>query len=316
MHHVAEALDDEAFGHLHRTELRHAADVVAAEVEQHQVLGTFLGIGQQFGFQRLIFFVGRAAPPGAGERADGHDAVAQPHQDSGLRADDGEAAEIQEEQEGRRVDPPQRPIQREGGSAKGTEKRWLGTIWKASPAAMYSLQPAHRVHEASLGKVGGGRRHFGQHRPAAPDAATGDRARLGARRGAPARAVPGCLGADCSARGYTGAASVSSSFTLSKIANSVGRISSASGTPMIVAVLLRQRLHQPDHVVAEIADQTARHRRQMRGHVQTRLVDQRAQAFQRRAFIGDEGVRGGLRVRGSPRRGRRGSARPGPAPCR
>ena len=96
-----------------RAEFGDAADIVAAEIEQHQMLGPFLRVGQQFGFQRLVFLVRRAAPAGAGERADGDLAVAQPHQDFRAAADHGEAAEIEEEQERRRVDPPQRAIQRE-----------------------------------------------------------------------------------------------------------------------------------------------------------------------------------------------------------
>ena len=47
------------------------------------------------------------------------DAVAQPHQDFRAAADDREAAEIEEEQERRRVDPPQRAIQREGRQREG-----------------------------------------------------------------------------------------------------------------------------------------------------------------------------------------------------
>ncbi len=63
-----------------------------------------------------------------------------------------------------------------------------------------------------------------------------------------------------------------------------------------VAVRLRQLLHQPHHVIAEITDQSARHRRQMRWHVEAGLVDQRAEAFQRRPLILGEGMWRGLRV--------------------
>ena len=98
---------------LHGAERRHPADIVATEIQQHQMLGAFLRVGQQFGLQRLILFVGRAAPARARQRPDRHRAVAQPHQDLRAGAHDGKAAEIEEEQERRRIDPPQRAIQRE-----------------------------------------------------------------------------------------------------------------------------------------------------------------------------------------------------------
>ena len=55
----------------------------------------------------------RAAPARAGERADGDLAVAHAHQDLRAGADHGEAAEIEEEQERRGVEPAQRAIERE-----------------------------------------------------------------------------------------------------------------------------------------------------------------------------------------------------------
>ena len=83
---------------LTRADLGDAADVVAAEVEQHQVLGAFLGIGEQLLLQRLVLVRGRAARAGAGDRPDGDGAVAHAHQDLGARADDREAAEVEVEQ--------------------------------------------------------------------------------------------------------------------------------------------------------------------------------------------------------------------------
>ena len=113
VHDVAVALDDQLLGDPHRADLGDAADVVAAEVEQHQVLGALLGIGQQLVRQRLVLGRRRAAPAGAGERADGDRAVAQPHQDLRARADQREVAEVEEEQERRGVEPAQRAVERE-----------------------------------------------------------------------------------------------------------------------------------------------------------------------------------------------------------
>src|SRR5690606_33198636 len=67
VHDVAVALDHELFADPDAARLADAADVVAAEVDQHQVLGAFLGVGQQFGFQRAIFLDGPAARAGAGD---------------------------------------------------------------------------------------------------------------------------------------------------------------------------------------------------------------------------------------------------------
>ncbi len=55
-----------------RTEpiLATAADVVACEVEQHQMLGVLLGVGQQLVGELLVLFGCGAAPDGA-ERAAG-----------------------------------------------------------------------------------------------------------------------------------------------------------------------------------------------------------------------------------------------------
>ena len=117
-----------------------AADVVAPEIEQHQVLGPLLRVGQQVGGELAVLRRRRAARPGAGDRADGHLAVAQPHQDLRARADDGEVAEIEEEQEGRGVEPAQRAVEREGRQVEG-HARSAGdsTTWKMSPARMYSF---------------------------------------------------------------------------------------------------------------------------------------------------------------------------------
>ena len=54
VHHLAVVLEDELVGDLDRAHLGDAAHVIAAEIEQHQVLGALLGIGQQFRGQRPV----------------------------------------------------------------------------------------------------------------------------------------------------------------------------------------------------------------------------------------------------------------------
>ena len=113
MHHLAVALDEELVGDLDGADLGDAAGIVAAEVEQHQVLGALLRIGEQLGLERLVLVRGGAARPRAGDRAHGDRAAAHLHQDLRARAGDGELAEVEEVEVRGGVDPAQRAVERE-----------------------------------------------------------------------------------------------------------------------------------------------------------------------------------------------------------
>ena len=113
MHHVAVALDEKLIGDGHAADLGDAADIVAPEIEQHQMLGTLLRIGEQFLFQRLVLVRRRAAVARAGDRADGHHIAAHFDQNLRARSGDGEAAEVEEVEIRRGIGPPQRAIERE-----------------------------------------------------------------------------------------------------------------------------------------------------------------------------------------------------------
>ena len=80
---MAVIFENEAVGHLDRADLGDAADIVAAEIEQHQMLGALLGIGEKLLGQGAVLGRRLAAPPRAGDRPDGHLAVAHPDQDFG-----------------------------------------------------------------------------------------------------------------------------------------------------------------------------------------------------------------------------------------
>ena len=97
MHDVAVALDDVLLGDVDGADLGNAADVVAAEIEQHEVFGALLGIGEQGVGEGLVFLFGFATAGGAGDRADRDFAVAHPDEDLGARADQGEVAELEVE---------------------------------------------------------------------------------------------------------------------------------------------------------------------------------------------------------------------------
>ena len=107
MHDVRVALDFHHVGELHAAEFGDAADVVAAQVHEHDVLGAFLGVGQQLLGQRRSSASSLAPRPRPGQRADRHHAVLDPHQDLGRAADQAEVAERQIEQERARIHDPE-----------------------------------------------------------------------------------------------------------------------------------------------------------------------------------------------------------------
>ncbi len=86
------------------------ADVVAAQVHQHDVLGPLLGVGEQFVGQGPVFLLAPAAATGPGQGADRHDPLLDPHEDLRRAADQGEIAERQVEQERAGIDDAQHPV--------------------------------------------------------------------------------------------------------------------------------------------------------------------------------------------------------------
>ena len=117
---MAVAFDEEAGGDLDLAGLGDAADIVAPQIDQHQMLGPLLGVAHQFFGKRLVFLRRLAARPCAGDGADGHDAVAQPHQDFRARSHNGKTGKGEVVQERRRVQPAQRAIEGERRQGEGT----------------------------------------------------------------------------------------------------------------------------------------------------------------------------------------------------
>ncbi len=105
------ALDDHALGHHHTAGAGNPPHIVAPEVDQHQVLGDLLGIGQQFPLEREILRLRAPAPAGARDRAHGDLFALQPRQHLGRGADDLEIPQIEKEQVRRGVDVAQRPVE-------------------------------------------------------------------------------------------------------------------------------------------------------------------------------------------------------------
>ncbi len=307
VHHLAEALDEELVGHLDRGDARDAAHIVAAEIEQHQVLGTFLGIGQQGHLKRLVFLRGAAARPRAGDRPDGDGALAHPDQDLRARSRYGETAEIEEVEKGRRIDPAERTVERKG---RQLERRL----------------EALRQHD--LEDVAGGDVLLGRMDHALVFCRRGvrrwphrERPRFQARRSmgerriecvddggeALARARIGHVGGDTRVRPHR---RDDRDGVLDRVEHhhDGGAHQHRVGNADRIGIGRRQFLHQPHHVVAEIAENACGHRRQELGKIDAALGDQAAQGLQRRLGAWHEAIAGracaavdlGLAVDGAP----------------
>ena len=75
MHDVAVALDAAKGTNFNAAGLGDAAEVVAGEIDEHDVLGGFFGVGQQFALEGEVGGVGVAAFAGAGDWSEGRDAA-------------------------------------------------------------------------------------------------------------------------------------------------------------------------------------------------------------------------------------------------
>jgi hypothetical protein len=86
VHHVRVALDEHQLVDLHAAELAHAAHVVAAQVDQHHVLGALLFVVQHLLGQRVVFGLGCAARARSGDGPVLHLALMHAHQQLRRRA--------------------------------------------------------------------------------------------------------------------------------------------------------------------------------------------------------------------------------------
>ena len=83
MHDVGVALDRHQLGHVDRAVSADAAQVVARQVHQHDVLGPLFGIGQQLPLQRDVDGRVRAARARAGDRPERGAVPFEPHMQLG-----------------------------------------------------------------------------------------------------------------------------------------------------------------------------------------------------------------------------------------
>ena len=110
MDQVRVGLDGHERLHLDGAELADAAEVVAAEVDEHHVLGALLLVGEQVGGDRLVLLGVAAARAGARDRAGRRAAAGDGHERLGRGADDLEVLEVEEVHVRRRVDRPQAAV--------------------------------------------------------------------------------------------------------------------------------------------------------------------------------------------------------------
>ena len=120
------------------------------EVDQHQVLGALLGVGEQFVGQRLVLLRGGAARPGARDRVHHRSPVLDLDQRLGARPDDVEAVEAEQVHVRARVGGPQHPVDVERARrAAASRSAGEGTTWKASPALIRSLMSSTAAWKSS-----------------------------------------------------------------------------------------------------------------------------------------------------------------------
>ena len=111
MEDVAVALDLHVLADGHGPRPRDPSEVVAAEVDEHHVLGSFLGVALELlGEQRVLAIV-RAARTGPGDGVGGELVALDLEEQLRRCADDLEAGGPDEEQVRARVDPPQGAVE-------------------------------------------------------------------------------------------------------------------------------------------------------------------------------------------------------------
>ena len=110
VHHVAVALERHELVDVAGAELDDPPDVVAGQVDQHDVLGALLGVLEQLGGELAVVLVGAAAEPRAGDRTRDHPALEQLHHRLGRAADQRQLVLTHVVHVRARVDPAQHPV--------------------------------------------------------------------------------------------------------------------------------------------------------------------------------------------------------------
>ena len=108
---MAELLDLLELRHAHAARLADASDVVAREIDEHRVLGALLAVRLELGGERCVLLVVPAAPARARDRVGEHLVARHLHEHLGRSADELDAAEVQIEHVGGRIDLAQSAVE-------------------------------------------------------------------------------------------------------------------------------------------------------------------------------------------------------------
>ena len=172
---------------------------------------------------------------------------------------------------------------------KGSSKRCESTTWKMSPARMYSLARSTMAWNSDSGDVGGGLRQIGERiHHLAPfrqiAAEIGDH--IGQTLAGLVIGGRAHLGRAC---GQTGGNDGHEILDIVEDRHDRRAQENGIGQTQRRGLVGRQPLHQPDHVIAHIAEEPGCHGRQARRQIDPGLGDQRTQRQQRIAGAGLEG---------------------------
>ena len=114
VHDMGETLHVHIAFHAHAAGPRHAPQIVAPQIDQHHMLGLFLGVGAQFGGQPRVFQIIAPATTGSrnGRQLKGSGSAA--HHDFRRGTKKRHAGQSHVKHVGRRIDAPQTAIERKG----------------------------------------------------------------------------------------------------------------------------------------------------------------------------------------------------------
>jgi hypothetical protein len=143
---------------MHRAGLRDAAQIVARQVDEHDVLGVFLGIGQQLFLQQAVVDGVATARSSARDRTHRCATARQLHQRFGRRADDGRVAELAEVHIRRGIQQPQRAIRLERLQLAQTREAHRQHQLIHIAGRDVFLHATHALDELCFGQAADGRR--------------------------------------------------------------------------------------------------------------------------------------------------------------
>ena len=321
---MAVALDVEEAVHLDRPRLADAPEVVAPEVDEHEVLGALLLVGEEVLLEADVLLGVRAAPARARDRVRRRHAVPHRHERLGAGPDDLErpasgVGETQQVHVRAGVGRPQDPVDVERlGGRLGLEPLADHDLERVARADPLLGGLDRREVAVAVERAGG---------PAGERPASGSYCATVDGAGAPSSAVIRSSRASASSYAASARSGLSSQFTAlamrvtvpswwSSAARSVASSMTSSGICEVVLGVLGEALEAADRVVPDVADEPAGERGQAGQRVGAQPLQGLAQRDQRVGLVvvpgaGQADRRGARPVRPAAALGqRRRAARP------